>query len=925
MNMRRLMVVGALTGACLCARGERMSLAGAWRFALGETNALSDTIRLPTTTDLAKKGDGRLGGAVVERIHPQLLGAEMTGALTMHPARRFPFVGVARYEREVEIPAAWEGRHVSLFLERTKIVRAFWDGADLGRRDTLAAPAVFELPPDVQPGRHTLRLEIDNRLDELPVSGHQVSDDTQTNWNGVMGRIELRAEGPTRFGRIRLFPDPAARTVGVEAEVISPTGVTTSRQTVALAKDAALWSEFTPVLHEVEVRVGGLSRTMKVGLRSFGTRGTQFTVNGRPTFLRGRHDACVWPLTGAAPMDVAAWRKYFRTLKDYGLNHVRFHSWCPPEAAFAAADELGFYLQPEFACFGGDWSDPDLQAYCLAESKRILDAYGNHPSFVMFSLANEPLKGREGRLAVVEALRAHDPRPLYAQGTNADFFVPKACPGDDFWATFRSAPGAEGNVRGSYANADLPLGGVQEPGGGTTRDFASAIAHSAVPLVGHEVGQYQVYPDYAEIAKWTGPLKPVNLEIFRERLRKAGMADRADAFFRASGALAVLNYREDIEEALRTPGFGGFQLLDIQDFPGQGTALVGILDAFMESKGLVAPAAWRGFCAPTVLLARFPSRTCEAGATFEAQIQVAHYGAEDVLDATLAWRLVEAGTGPEEAGTGPEGGRLAPSARDRGFGGPVPSLAGPVPSGVAVAAGSVPLKVAVGNVAKVGEIRAVLPNCARPARYALELALAGRAERNVYPLWAYPRAEATVPEGVAVVKSLEEGERLLAEGRKVLCVLSKANAPANAVEGTFASDFWNWQMFKHVCESNKKPVAPGTLGLLIDAAHPALAGFPTAFHSDFQWREMLFCGVNVVLDGDPDAKVIVQGIDNVTRNHRLGVIWEKRRGAGRLVVSALDLDACARLPEARALRRSLLDYLARDAGADRRDAVAVGP
>ena len=885
----------ALLAVCGMARAESLSLAGEWRFGLGETNALADTITLPTTTDLARKGDGRLGGAEVERIHPQLLGAEMAGALTMHPARRFPFVGVARYEREVEIPAAWEGRHVSLFLERTKIVRAFWDGADLGRRDTLAAPAVFELPPDVQPGLHTLRLEVDNRLDELPVSGHQVSDDTQTNWNGVMGRIELRAEGPTRFGRIRLFPDPATRTVGVEAEVISPTGVTTSRQTVALAKDAALWSEFTPVLHEIEVRAGGLSRKMKVGLRSFRAHGTQFTVNGHPTFLRGRHDACVWPLTGAAPMDVAAWRKYFRTLKDYGLNHVRFHSWCPPEAAFEAADELGFYLQPEFACFGGDWSRPEQRDYCLAESKRILDAYGNHPSFVMFSLANEPLYGQTARLAVVEALRAHDPRPLYAQGTNADFFVPKPCPGDDFWATFRSAPGAEGNVRGSYAHADLPLGGVQEPGGGTTRDFASAIAHSAVPLVGHEVGQYQVYPDYAEIAKWTGPLKPVNLEIFRERLRKAGMADRADAFFRASGALAVLNYREDIEEALRTPGFGGFQLLDIQDFLGQGTALVGILDAFMEPKGLIAPEAWRGFCAPTVLLARFPSHTHEAGATFAAELLVAHYGAEDVLDATLDWRLVEAGTGPGD-------GRPV---------GPVPtSPTGSVPTGVTVAAGSVPVSVAVGNVAKVGKISVILPESAHPVRYALELSLAGRVERNAYPLWVYPKTEAAAaPEGVAVVKSLEEGERLLAEGKRVLCILSKESAPTNAVEGTFASDFWNWQMFRHVCESNGKPVAPGTLGLLIDAKHPALSEFPTAFHSDCQWRELLFHGVNVVLDGDPDARLVVQGIDNVTRNHRLGVVWEKRRGAGHLVVSALDLDACAHLPEARALRQSLLNYL----------------
>lgn len=872
------LLVGAILTSTAVARADVLSLAGDWRFALGATNALTDTICLPTTTDLAQKGSGRLGGTVVERIHPQLLGAEMANALTMHPARRFPFVGVARYEREIEIPAAWAGKCLSLFLERTKIVRAFLDGRDLGRRDSLATPAVFALPCGTRPGRHTLRLEIDNRLDELPVSGHQVSDDTQTNWNGVMGRLELRAEDAVRFGRIRLFPDPATRTVGVEAVVVTPDGETTNRQTVALGPDAACWSEFTPVLHEIEVRVGDLARKMKVGLRSFRAHGTQFAVNGRPTFLRGRHDAGVWPLTGAAPMDVASWRRYFRVLKDYGLNHVRFHSWCPPEAAFEAADELGFYLQPEFARFGGDWTKPAQRAYCLAESKRILDAYGNHPSFVMFSLANEPLKGRDGRLAVVRELRAHDPRPLYAQGTNADFFKPAECPGDDFWCTFRSTSGAAGNVRGSYSHSDLPLGGVQLPGGGTMRDFAAAVGHSAVPLVGHEVGQYQVYPDYAEIAKWTGPLKPVNLEIFRERLRKAGMAERADGFFRASGALAVRNYREDIEEALRTPGFGGFQLLDIQDFPGQGTALVGILDAFMESKGLVTPEAWRGFCAPTVLLARFPSYTHAAGAVFAADVQVAHYGAEDRLAGTLRWRLVERADGGGE-----------------------------------VAHGTLPMSASVGTVTTVGTVRLTLPAVRRPVTYALELSLDGRAERNVYPLWVYPAAADVPPADVVVVDSLAAGERLLAEGRKVLCLLAKANAPTNAVEGTFASDFWNWQMFRHICRANGKPVAPGTLGLWIEAAHPALAGFPTNFHSDYQWRELLFRGVNVVLDDDPDAALIVQGIDNVTRNHRLGVIWEKRRGAGHLVVSAIDLAACADLPEARALRRSLLAYLSRPA------------
>ena len=849
-----------------------ISLAGEWRFALGSTNALTDTICLPTTTDIARKGEGKIDGQSVERIHPQLLGAELAESLTMHPTRRYPFVGVAQYEKAIEIPESWGGKRITLFLERTKIVRAFLDGVCLGRRDTLAAPAVFELPHTVKTGRHTLRLEVDNRLDALPVSGHQVSEDTQTNWNGILGRIELRAENLSRFGRIRLFPNPLKRTVEVEAEVISPTGVATNRQTIALAQTAALWSEFSPVLHEIDVRVGDLSRKMKVGLREFRTKGTQFMVNGRPTFLRGRHDACVWPLTGAAPMNIESWRTYFKTLKEYGLNHVRFHSWCPPDAAFQAADELGFYLQPELPFFGGDWTKPEVRDYALAEAKRILDAYGNHPSFVMFALANEPTKGNAERVEVVRKLKAYDPRPLYAQGSNADYSNPHQSAGDDFWCTFRSTAGAEGNVRGSYAHCDLPLGDVQLAERGTMRDFSSAVAHSSVPLIGHEVGQYQAYPDYSEIEKYMGVLEPLNLKIFQDRLTKTGLADHADQFHRASSALQVINYREDIEMALRTPGFGGFQLLDLQDFPGQGTALVGILNAFMEPKGFILPEKWREFCAPTVLLARYPSFTLAEGDAFRANLQVAHYGKEDVLMSVLDWRLADS-------------------------------------SGKVLEKGTLPVTARVGEIANIGTIEVNLPVFGKAAKLSLELALVGRGERNTYPLWVYPKP-APLPT-VKIVHSLEEGERLLAAGETGLCILSRENASTNSVPGFFAADFWNWPMFKFVCEGHKKPIAPGTLGLLIDSEHPALDGFPTSYHADQQWRNLILNGVNVVLDGEKDTQIIVQGIDNVARNHRLGVIWEKRRGKGRLVVSAIDLDECADLPEARALRTALVRYVAK--------------
>ena len=160
------------------------------------------------------------------------------------------------------------------------------------------------------------------------------------------------------------------------------------------------------------------------------------------------------------------------------------------------------------------------------------------------------------------------------------------------------------SVRGSFATVDAPLGHVQIGPANTMTDYRRSIAGVRVPVIGHEVGQYTVFPDFREIAKYTGVLRARNLEIFREKLRAKGMLDQAEQFRQASGALAVLCYREDIEAALRTPGFGGFQLLDLQDFPGQGTALVGILDAFMDSKGLIEPKAWREFCSEVVPLVR---------------------------------------------------------------------------------------------------------------------------------------------------------------------------------------------------------------------------------------------------------------------------------------------------------------------------------
>ena len=934
MKIARLLFPVCAACAVVAAFGEdAVSIAGRWRFALGDMTNCTDTIALPSTTDIARKGDGRISGVAVEKIDPMRDDAAVQNRLTRHPTRRFPYVGKATYEREIEIPVAWAGRRIELFLERTKVVDAYLDGTRFGRSDTLAAPAVIELPRGTSPGRHTLRLVVDNRRGTVPITGHQTSDDTQTNWNGVMGRMELRSYGEISIVQVKTFPSAAegkvtakvvfrndgagAREVRVgvttgkmpvvpvagetpatptmcETPVdqvrsfvyVAPCGVSTGEFTVVLGPDAPKWSEFNPVLHRLTVKAGEASATVKFGLRDFRTKGTQFTLNGRPMFLRGRHDACVWPITGAAPMEVEPWRKYFATLKEYGLNHVRFHSWCPPEAAFEAADEAGFIMLPEFGVFGGNFAgDAKLRAYCLAESKRIIDAYGNHPSFAMFTLGNECRGGRKERTEIIRALRAHDPRPLYAIATNGDWNAPQLCEEDDFWATFRSCDGAEGNARGSYAHCNAPLGAVQLPGGGTMRDFSSAVRHSPIPVIGHETGQFQAYPDYSEIPKYTGVLKPINLEIFKARLEKAGLGKYAADFCRASGRLMAINYREEMEEAFRTPGFGGFQLLDLQDFPGQGTALVGVLNAFMESKGFITPERWRMSCSPTVLLARFPRYTYVSGEKFVADVQIAHYGQEDVLTGDLEWSIEPIGR------TG------------------IP----PIVRKVVASGKTVIPPVHVGEVKSVGRIEVALPRLTQARWFELRLSFADGKVQNSYPLWVYPECDSTAPDGVEIVRDLESADKALAEGRTALCILDKAKAPKNSVPGFFTTDFWNWEMFNGPARK-RKVIAPGTLGLLVKREHPALAGFPTSFHSDYQWRELIFNGVNVVLDGDKETDVIVRGIDNITRNQNLGVIWEKRRGKGRALYCSLDLEAAKDLPEARALRRSLLDYLAATSG-----------
>lgn len=889
---------------------DTVSLAGLWLFmlgspepALGQTSlppapaAFADTIELPGTTETRGKG------ALNEKHEPGML------------TRVRHFDGPAWYRREVEIPDAWRGRRIELRLERTKYTELWFDDRAVGGQGIHTATQAHDLTAVATPGRHWLTLMVDNRPERRPVQGeaHQFSDNTQTNWNGVLGRIELVAFETVHLEHVQVFSDLAARTFRVRGRVNNTSGrpttgvlsisarsfnhegaphvppavlkklaltaeATAFELGLPLGEGARHWDEFSPALYELmvvlETPSGRDARAIETGLREFRTAGTHFAINGRTTFLRGKHEGCVFPLTGHPPTDLEGWLRHFRIVKEWGFNHVRCHTWVPPEAAFAAADRLGIYLQPELPFWGT--FEAKVRDWLWPEGEAVLRAYGNHPSFVMFTLGNELGGDRALMNEMVERLRELDPRRLYADGSNNWLWEPRQQPTNDFFISAKvippGHPGKPLPVRGSFWIIDGRDGHVQWGPSETRTDLSRAIARVTVPVIGHEIGQWAVYPDFTELPKYAGVTRPRNLERFRGILAQRGMLDQAGDFQRASGALAAELYREENELALRTPGFGGFQYLDLQDFPGQGTALVGLLDAFMETKRIVAPAQFRRSCAPIVPLARFDRYTWTTDDTYAADLQVAHFGPRDLPATRTAWALLDA-------------------------------------RGAAVASGTLPaVHLAQGGLRALGRVEIPLRGLPAPARYDLRVTvLSGTAGEplNSWPLWVYPASiNVTPPEGVALVRDFDAAARtLLAAGKPVVLVPSGRNW-ARTVPGGYATDFWNWPMFNG---------SPGTMGLRCDPTHPALRRFPTAFHSERQWADIAHAATPVILTGTPSPwRPIVQVIDNYERNEKLGLVFEAGVGAGRLLVCAVDLltPPLAGKPEARQLLASLLAYAA---------------
>ena len=874
-----------------------LSLAGEWNVTLGDAKEVKHAM-LPGTIDT-----NHLGFAPSDTTE------------TTHLTRLYAYKGKATYSRTIEIPKQWKKAAVELFLERTKPTWVYVDGNLVDSCNFISTPQRYILPK-LKTGKHQLDIVVDNSRgvpEQVYGSSHAYTEDTQTNWNGIIGEISLK--------QVELKAGQKLKSGMVQSESRQYTG------------------KVLPCF------------------RDFRIEGAHFYADGHPVFLRGKHDAAVWPLTGHVDMTVEGWMKYLGICSAYGINHVRFHSWCPPEAAFVAADSLGIYLQPELPFWGSfDDKDETLMTFLHQEGENILREYGHHPSFRMMALGNELWGSIDKMKEFVDDFREIAPDKYYTFGSNYYLGYQGVKEGMDYFTTCRI--GGEGwgkyntHTRGSFSFADAYDGGIiNHFRPNTTMNFDEACDKWAspqpwqkqeveqtsykraagIPIISHETGQFQTYPDFREIKKYTGVLYPYNFEIFRRRLAAAGMLSQADDFHKASGLWSVKLYKADIEMDLRTKNMAGFQLLDIQDYPGQGSAFVGILDAFMESKGITTANEWHQWCSSVVPLLVTDRFCYDENEMMNAKVQIANYGGESLKGKKLVWKLDYA----LDENFGDDAAPNAGANIDR-FNQPSP-----------LAQGEIPITTDEEGLIDIGEIHHKMKVMAdgfndgngtcldvkipsRKVILTLDIDYGrydARRHRNTYDLWIYTTEKSLdiYKKGVVITSDLtDEVAKKLEKGAKVLWLpttsknfvasadtISQAgNATPYTVGGLFQTDYWNYRMFKTICENNKKTVSPGTLGILTNPKHPIFCDFPTEMHTNWQWFPVIKDSHPLVLDNfAKGVKPIVQVIDNIERNHKLGLVMEWKVGAGKLLVCMSDLEKASEYPEGRAFYESVLSYM----------------
>lgn len=879
------------------------SLNGTWQFKLDpedkglkenwQGTSFTDHITLPGTTDEAHYGEKTSGSDF--------------GILT----RAYKYYGPAWYSREIEIPSEWNGKSIRMELERVLWEsRVFIDGKEVSVQDALSTPHCHDLGY-LSPGKHRLTIRINNDLIyNIGDKGHVYTEYTQSIWNGAVGRLQLKAVEAVHFSNPQVFTKVSPCTLQVTDTIMNTSAkkvdtriswqlteresgaVVFSRTTEQLLQKGAnvldfqaampagikLWNDVTPNLYRLKVTVQDKKKTydtreIEFGFREVTSSKSKIQINGKPVFLRGNLDCVHFPLTGYPSCKVEDWERIFRIYKDYGLNHVRFHSWCPPEAAFVAADRIGIYIQAETIWI--DWwmsveqkerkemdtkghpqglgKNPSADRYVQQELRRMIDAYGNHPSFVMQCIGNELGNSDfEVMESWMKPLRAKDSCRLYAVST-----ARKIMSVDQYMAThYIDGLGSTRGLRG---------------GASTAWDFEDVYSQSNIPILSHEIGQWPVYPKWEEIKKYTGVLKARNLEEFREQARKNRIEEQNGEFVAASGALNQIMYKYEIESFLRTPSCAGIQLLSMQDYQGQGEALIGWLDVFYDSKGITTPEQFRAHHDTTVALLRMPKYVWENNEPFTAEMQLAHYGTEDLQDG-LYWKIKDANS--NLVASGETASRRWP----------------------------------VGSSELGGKISCDLSQITTAQKLTVEVGLQGRAIANRWNIWVYPSVNTSADRQKESTGTVYVTDRMdaacikhLENGGKVFLQAAALGTEETCDKISYYPLYWSLTFFPGQGKN--------TIGMVVRDKHPLFAEFPTDSHSDWQWQSVYKDARAFYINDYPEAyKPIAQPVDDFHRNNKLAAIFELKAGKGKLLVCGFDLKD-EKNPVARQLKKSILHYM----------------
>lgn len=889
-----------------------IDLAGQWQIAIGEGSPYSATVNLPgsmLTNGLGNDVDTRTQwtGSIYDMSYyhrPDMAKYREPGNI------KFPFfltpdkeyVGTARYRREVSVPASWKGHRVLLSMERPHIESTLYvNSREVGHQMSLSTPHVYDVTDFITPGAdNTIEVKIYNGIENVCVGqdSHSVTDQTQGNWNGIAGRISLTplAKG-ANIASVRVYPDldrgeavvkavisEARKGLKVKAvatldgdskaKAITASKAVWNGDTATLVLPMAkhgfkTWDEFSPSVYRLTLTAGSDSRSTVFGMRKLEADGLNMKINGKPVIMRGTVENCNFPLTGYAPHDEAEWERIFRKCREYGLNMMRFHSYCPPEAAFAAADRVGIYLQPE----GPSWPNHgvklgqgmSIDKYLVDEGKRIIDTYGNHPSFVMMAAGNEPA-GAWPRYVKgwVAQMKAYDPSRLYCG----------ASVGGGWAWDEGSEYHVKGGARGLNWDKRLPA---------TTDDYASDLRlprnfkptpehpFNTEPYISHEKGQWCAFPDFNEISQYTGPYKAKNFEIFRDLLAANGMEGLGDKFNMASGRLQELCYKYEIERNLRTPDYAGFQLLGLNDYSGQGTALVGVLNVFWREKPYTDTRAWRQSCGPVVILGRLPKFVYTSADTLNIPFEAVNVSGTPIPGQALNFTLATADSVAILAhGTLP--------ATDLAMGKNLPL------GDISLPLGDLSLRHRTDGTNGPKYRPVPLRALSTPLHLRLSLELPGVAT-NSYDLWVYPEK---LPEpdfaGIHVTDTLDSRALdVLRAGGKVLMAAAGKVSLGRDVKQTYLPVFWNTSWFK------MRP--PHTTGASIDDTHPLFAnGFPTDNWGNLNWWELLNGSQVMNLHELPASyQSPIQPIDTWHQSRKLGMLVEANVLGGKLLLTTLPL------------------------------------